>query len=103
VLQQTTGGGAMRVITPARTRADGSFAVAVPAEPSRLIEAAYRAFSGDGSYAAQAEIQESVGAGVQLSITPRNPSSTGTVILTGRVQGPIPPQGTLVDLLVHYR
>jgi hypothetical protein len=103
VLTQITGEGPLRVITHARTRADGSLAVAVPAGPSRLVQVAYRAFSSDASYAAQAEIQESVGAGVQLSITPRRTSSTGTVILTGRVQGPIPPQGTIVDLLVHYR
>jgi hypothetical protein len=103
VLQQTTGGGAMRVITHARTRVDGSFAVAVPAGPSRVVVLAYRAFSGDAGYAVQATIRETVGAGVQLNVTPRRTSSTGMIILTGRVQGPIPPQGTILDLLVHYR
>jgi hypothetical protein len=103
VLQQTTGGGALRVIAHARTRADGSFVVRVPAGPSRLIEVAYRAFSGDTSYTAQANVSESVAAGVQLNITPSRTSPAGTIILAGKVQGPIPPQGTIVDLLVHYR
>ncbi len=103
VLQQTTGGGALRVIAHARTRADGSFVVRVPAGPSRLIEVAYRAFSGDASYTAQANVSESVAAGVQLNIEPSRTSSAGTIILAGKVQGPIPPQGTIVDLLVHYR
>jgi hypothetical protein len=103
VLQQVAGSGTLRVIRHAKTRANGSFIARVPAGPSRLIEVAYRAFSGDASYAAQAKINESVAAGVQLGISPRRTSSTGTITLSGRVFGPVPPQGTIVDLLVHYR
>jgi len=64
---------------------------------------AYRAFADDANYAVQATIDEAVAASVQLSITPRDTSSNGTIILTGKVQGPIPPQGAIVELLVHYR
>jgi hypothetical protein len=68
-----------------------------------MIEVAYRAYSGDLSYAAQAKIEEYVNAAVQLSITPRDTSPEGTILLTGKVHGPIPSQGVIVELLVHYR
>ena len=103
ILQQTAGSSSTRVITHAKTQANGTFAVRVPAGPSRLIEVVYRAFADDASYAAQATVDESVAASVQLSITPRHTNPDGTIILTGKVQGPIPPQGTIVELLVHYR
>ena len=67
-----------------------------------MIVLAYRAFT-DAGYAAQANIRESVAAGVQLRIAPRRTTPNGTIILTGKVQGPIPPKGALVDLLVYYR
>jgi len=103
ILQQIGGSNNLRVITHAKTQSNGTFAVHVPAGPSRMIEVAYRAFADDANYAAQATVDESVAASVQLSITPRDTSSNGTIILTGKVQGPIPPQGTIVELLVHYR
>jgi len=103
VIQQVVGSRQTRVIAHTRTRADGSFIARVPAGPSRLIEVAYRAFSADPSYAAQAKVQESVGAGIQLNITPQRTNSTGTILLTGHVDGPVPAQGVIVDLLVHYR
>ena len=103
ITQQIVGSSQTRVIAHARTRPDGTFAVSVPAGPSRLIQVAYRALASDVSYAAQAKIEESVGAGVQLGVSPRSTSSTGTIMLTGRVQGPIPQQGTIIELLVHYR
>jgi hypothetical protein len=103
ILQQIAGSSSTQVIPHAKTRSNGSFAVRVPAGPSRQIDVTYRAFAGDANYAAQAKVEESVGAGVQLSVTPRSTSSTGTILLTGNVQGPIPQQGTIVELLVHYR
>jgi hypothetical protein len=63
----------------------------------------YRAFSGDPGYATQAQVQETVAAGVQLTITPRRSTLTGMIVISGRVQGPITPQGTIVELLVYYR
>jgi hypothetical protein len=103
VLQRIAGSPTLKVIRHTTTRADGDFAVRVPPGPSRLIEVTYRAFSADTVYSAEAKIEESVGAGVQLEIAPRATGSTGTIVLTGRVLGPIPSQGVVVELLVHYR
>jgi hypothetical protein len=103
VIQQIVGGGAARIITHAKTRTDGTFAVRLPAAPSRLIEVAYRAFSADTNYTVQAKITELVRAGVRLEIAPRQASANGTIVLTGRVLGPVPAQGVVVELLVHYR
>ncbi len=103
VLQETAGSSALQVIAHARTRADGTFLVRVPVGPSRLVKVAYRAFSADTNYTTTSEITESVAAGVQLTIAPRQTSSNGTIVLTGQVLGPVPRQGTIVDLLVHYR
>ena len=102
VLQQVAGNDTLLLIRHAKTRPNGSFAVRVPAGPTRMIEVAYRAFSGDANYTAQAKIEESVGAGVQLEIAPSQTGSTGTIVLSGRVLGPIPSQGVIVELLVHY-
>jgi hypothetical protein len=57
---------------------------------------------GDTTYAAQAEVSESVGAGVKLQVSPRSTSPTGTIVLSGRVLGSIPSHGVLTELLVHY-
>ncbi|HXN36954.1 MAG TPA: carboxypeptidase-like regulatory domain-containing protein [Solirubrobacteraceae bacterium] len=103
VTQQVVGGGSSQVIAHATTGADGSFIASVPAGPSRLIDVAYRAFTGESGYAAQARIQESVRAGVQLSVSPHRTGSEGTITLSGQVDGLIPAQGVVVDLLVHYR
>jgi hypothetical protein len=103
VLEQIVGSNMLRVIRHAKTRSDGSFAAHVPAGPSRLVEVAYRAFSGDGSYAAVAKVEESVDAGVQLNISPHSTGTTGTIVLSGQVSGPVPSQGVVVELLVHYR
>jgi hypothetical protein len=40
---------------------------------------------------------------VRLSVTPTHTGANGTIKLTGTVEGPIPPQGVTVELLVHYR
>ncbi len=85
------------------TGANGSFTAHVAAGPSRLVTIAYRAFSSDAGYAAQAGIQEIVGAEIHMRITPLRTSSTGTIALSGQVEGPIPRGGVLVELLVYYR
>jgi hypothetical protein len=103
LLQQADGSRGLKVIGHAKTGATGTFVASVPAGPSRTIEVAYRAFFGDGAYAASARIIESVEAGVQLGISPRRTSAEGAITLAGRVLGPVPPQGVSVDLLVHYR
>lgn len=103
VLQQIAGSSRSRVVAHARTGADGSFIAIVPAGPSRLIDVAYRAFTRASGYAAQAKVQESVDAGVQLSVNPHRTAPEGAITLSGNVDGPIPRQGVVVDLLVHYR
>jgi hypothetical protein len=103
VSQQITGVAAGKLIGHAKTANNGTFAVAVPGGPSRTVAVAYRAFSAEGAYAAQAKVQESVAAGVRLSVDPRRTSPTGTITLSGRVLGAVPSQGVVVELLVHYR
>ncbi len=103
VREQVQGSNSLQVIGRASTAANGAFTVHVPAGPSRLILLDYRAFSTDPGYAAQAAIQEVVTAGVQMHVTPRRIGSTGEIVLSGRVAGPVPRQGVVVELLVHYR
>jgi len=102
-LLQQVDGAALELVGRARTGADGTFVAAVPGGPSRMIEVAYRAFSADGDYAATAKLRESVRAGLRLTVSPRTTGSEGTITLSGRVLGPVPPQGVVVELLVHYR
>jgi hypothetical protein len=102
VLQQASGA-TLELIGPARTGQNGTFVATVPAGPSRMIEIGYRAFSADSSYTATARLRESVRAGVRLNVSPSRTGSEGTITLSGRVLGPIPPQGVVVELLVHYR
>ncbi|HEX5308925.1 MAG TPA: hypothetical protein VFW38_07585 [Solirubrobacteraceae bacterium] len=103
VLQRVAGTGHSERVARTRTAANGSFIAAVPAGPSRLIEIAYRASSGETGYATEAKVQEAVHAGVQLDVSPSRTGPEGTITLSGKVEGPIPRQGTIVDLLVHYR
>jgi hypothetical protein len=81
-----------------------------------MIEIAYRALSSDTKYAATAQFHETVHATAQLEIgirqtTPNGRTAvsrshhttpTGTIVISGKVDGPIPPQGTIIELLVHY-
>ena len=103
VIQRIAGSSSTRTVTHTRTAANGSFAATVPAGPSRLITIAYRAYTGAPGYTAQNQLNESVQAGVQLNVNPIHTSPQGTIVLSGKVQGSIPRDGTIVDLLVHYR
>jgi hypothetical protein len=103
VLQQVVGSNRSARIAHARTAENGSFVASVPAGPSRLIEVAYRASTGEAGYAAEAKVQESVQAGVQLDVSPSRTGPEGTITLSGKVDGHVPRQGIVVDLLVHYR
>ena len=102
VLQQVDGA-SLELVGHARTGAGGTFIAGVPAGPSRMIEIAYRAFSADSGFTATAKLREAVGAGVQLGVSPHRTGSEGTITLSGRVLGPVPSQGVVVELLVHYR
>jgi len=103
VLAQNEGASTPTLIAYATTSPTGAFTVNVPAGPSRLIEVAYRANTSDSAYAATARVQETVAAGVHLHATTIIPGPNGTIRITGRVSGPIPHQGTLVQILVHWR
>ena len=103
VIQRVTGTDHSELVARARTAANGSFVASVPAGPSRLIEVAYRASTGEAGYAAEAKVQESVRAGVLLDVSPHLTGPEGTIMLSGQVEGPVPRQGIVVDLLVHYR
>jgi hypothetical protein len=103
VIQQVAGAGHRELVARAHTSANGSFVASVPAGPSRLLEVAYRASTGEAGYAVEAKVQESVRAGVLLDVNPHLTGPEGTITLNGKVLGPIPPQGVVVDLLVHYR
>jgi hypothetical protein len=102
IIQRVSGAGASRVVGHPRTNADGTFALAVGAGPSRTISVAYRAFAAEQGYVAQAKITETVHAGVRLRIAPRRIGPNEEITLSGTVAGPIPPQGVIVALLVHY-
>jgi hypothetical protein len=100
---QKIAGATLELIGHVRTGTDGTFVARVAGGPSRMVEIGYRAFSADSDYSAKATFVEAVRAGVQLSVTPRRTGSEGTITLGGRVLGPVPPQGVVVELLVHYR
>jgi hypothetical protein len=103
ILQQIADTNTTTIIGHATTTPAGAFTLTVPAGPSRRIEVAYRALSTDTSYTATAEIHETVSAVAQLKITKATESPVGTIGVTVKVRGPIPPQGTIVALQVHYR
>jgi hypothetical protein len=103
VLEQVLGSsGPMLVIAHARSGKTGAFSVKVPAGPSRLIEVAYRAYSNAKTYATVTRMEEQVAAGVTLTVKPTATSANGSIVLTGRVEGAVPHQGVVVELLVHY-
>jgi hypothetical protein len=102
VLEQPVGARAPRLIAHAQTSGDGSFTAQIPGGPSRLITVAYRAYSGSPVYAAKATVLESVGAGITVAISTRHTSRKGKIKLTGRVQGPIPRHGVVIELTVRF-
>ena len=103
IREQVKGASSPQLIGHTKTAANGSFTVHVPAGPSRLLLIDYRAFSSDALYSTQAAIQENVGAGVQMHITPPHSTPTGRILLSGQVAGPVPQGGVVVEILVHYR
>ena len=96
------GPGTPRTLTRLLTAADGTFTARVPGGPSRLLTVGYGPSAG-GGFAARATVREIVRAAVQLSVTPRATGSNGSIVLAGRVAGPVPHQGVVVGLFVHYR
>ncbi len=103
ILQKTLGTTTLKPIAHTATRSDGTFAVKVPKGPSRTIEIAYSAFSTDTSFAAQANIEESVDAGIELRVAPLATAPNGVIRVTGRVMAPIPSRGAIVHVWIYYR
>ncbi len=103
VSEQVQGSSWPRVVAHANTSGNGTFTAHVPAGPSRVILIGYRALSTDAHFSAQATVRESVNAGVRMHITPRHTGAGGEITITGHVDGPLPAQGVVVVLLVHYR
>jgi hypothetical protein len=101
--EQMQGSSSPQVIGHGSTAANGTFSVHVPPGASRLILIDYRAFSTDAAYTAEAGVKETVTAGVLLQINHRRTTPRGQIVLSGKVQGPIPAQGVVVEMLVHYR
>jgi hypothetical protein len=91
-----------RLIGHTHTATNGTFTIHIAAGPSRQIQIAYHAFTNDSTYTALASVSETVHASAQLAITPKQISSTGTITLSGKVQGPISRYGVIIELLVHY-
>ncbi|HEX3510651.1 MAG TPA: hypothetical protein VHT27_06070 [Solirubrobacteraceae bacterium] len=103
LLSQEEGLPAAQTVAFASTGADGSFTIAAPAGPSRRLTVAYRAFSADATPSASASVTEAVRAALVLHVSPKRIGSTGSIVLSGRVAGPLPPDGVSVQLLVRYR
>ncbi len=103
LLCKSEGQSAPRVLAFATSGADGTFTAAAPPGPSRELTVAYRAFSADAAPSASASIGESVRASVALRVSPRRIASTGSIVLRGKVAGPLPRSGVSVQLLVRYR
>jgi len=81
------------------TGADGGFAYRVPPGASRQIRLAYRAFSRDGTFAAQRLFTLRTRAGVRLKVTPSSTRNGREVRFSGNLRGgPKPRAGVLVAL-----
>ncbi|HWH44575.1 MAG TPA: carboxypeptidase-like regulatory domain-containing protein [Thermoleophilaceae bacterium] len=81
-----------------RTDPDGRFRYMLPAGPSRVVRIGYHARLGDSQFADVTEITVLVAAGVSLRTSPRKLRNGSVGTLRGRVAGPLPVRGVLVDL-----
>jgi hypothetical protein len=102
VLEGVAGPG-QRLLARTLTSPSGRFDARIPRGASRVLSVAYRAFGSEPGYAAAAHVSEVVSAAVDLRVSPRHASSTGTIVLRGHVGGTVPRSGVIVELLVHYR
>jgi hypothetical protein len=82
------------VLAPARTAADGSFAVRLPVSlPSCALSVSYRAHIGDTLPAVTRMLRLSVHAGVVLTIAPRSVVGGQSIFFRGRLLGHLVPRG----------
>jgi hypothetical protein len=103
VLSTSAAGGQGALLGRVATATDGTFTARVPSGPSRRVVVGYRAFTGALQYSAEAVLTETVTGAISLQVTPRRTGPGGTITLSGRVAGPLPSRGVVVELLVHYR
>jgi hypothetical protein len=102
VLQRVLGEPGWEVVGTAVTGSDGRFVAAVGPGPSRTVDLAYGPLGG-GGFEAQAEVFESVSAGLSLRASPVKTGPEGSVVLDGRVLGRVPAGGVVVEVLVYYQ
>jgi hypothetical protein len=100
VLAQTSVNGAtQRKIAETRTDAQGHYRVRAPGGPSRTLRVAYKAYTGDAGYAAQASVLQRVRARVTLTARTRHVALRGTARFSGAVRGGyVPRRGKLIEL-----
>ena len=78
------------------TATNGSFIIHVPGGASSSIQLAYRSHLGDAQPAATHTLTLRVPASIHLKITPHVTSVGRTIVLSGKLAGPIPPGGKQV-------
>lgn len=103
VTQKQTGADSSTLIGTANTGSTGDFSISVPAGASRTVWVSYRALSTDQVFAAQAAVRETVPAHIILRVSKRHVHAHATVVFSGTVSGPLPPDGVTVYMRVHYR
>jgi hypothetical protein len=98
LLYQTLGSSAPFVVDAhATTNANGVFVFQVPAGPSRVIRAGYRAFANDSGYDATADLTENVRATTSLNLTPRRLRGR-TFTFLGQIHAGAFPPGQQVEI-----
>lgn len=102
VLQKIVGAARWEEVGAVVTRADGTVVAVVPPGPSRVIDLAYGPLAG-GGFGAQAEVFETVAAGLSLRASKESTGPEGSVTLEGRVLGRVPAGGVVVEVLVYYQ
>lgn len=86
------------------TGPDGRFTYLAPAESSRLIQIGYRAFTGDSAFAATADVNLLVSAGVTLKASKTKLHNRQATVFTGKLLAkPNGTRGVVVDLQVLFR
>jgi hypothetical protein len=84
-------------ITGAHTDSQGKFIIDIPpSSSSTSIRLVYRAHLGDATPAATQTLTLRVPASIQLTVSPHLTSIGHTIVLSGKLAGPIPPGGKKV-------
>jgi hypothetical protein len=83
------------------TGTDGSFMIHVPSDASSSIQLAFRSHLGDAQPAATQTLTLQVPASIHLAVSPHVTSVGRTIVLSGKLAGPIPPGGKQVLFEAH--